>query len=178
MYTVKRTNLHQYEMFTTDGRFVARSSFPAAGVWPAEGAPLTGITTKAKRDIYPTLEVNGISYTAHQRILTNKFFFNYYDIWLETKEGEKQIYAHLTPPQLTSVISIDDKKYLLRRQSIIRFHYSLLTHNHSELARYTETTNFLSLGVKRSFNIQKFEHNMDELLIFFTFWLSATATFL
>jgi|GEM_PF-6392841 hypothetical protein len=176
MYTAERTDLNKYILYKEGRQTVSTIQFTDKfAVWPAEGAPLTASITGSALDAYPQFSINGVSYTARRKLLTNNFLLNHYDVWLD-KGGEAAIKIRLEPPKWKSRLSYQGRDYILERHGTFTFRYTLSDAAGQLIASFRETTPFLQFSVRRNFSLQTFGP-IDEVLLTFAFWIGATTIY-
>lgn len=176
MYTAERTDLNEFTLHNERQELVSTIKFTNKfAVWPAEGAPLTASIVGSALDAYPNFSINGTSYVARRRLLTNNFMFNHYDVWLD-KNGEQAIKIRLEPPKWKSRLSYQGQDYILERHGTFTFRYTLSDAAGQLIASFRETTPFLQFSVRRNFSLQTFVP-IDEVLLTFAFWIGATTIY-
>ncbi|MDI1229181.1 MAG: hypothetical protein PSY14_15990 [bacterium] len=175
-YTAKRTALNAYAISAVDGRVVMTSSFTDKfAVWTAEGAPMASAMRGLNLEAFPQLTINGAPCIARQRLMTNKLFYNTYQIWLEGAGdaiAEKVIQVELNQAKWRNTITYQGKAYWFRRRSLFTFDYSLEDESGKELAHFSETTPFLTFSVRKTYKLLTYTP-LDETLVAFAFFLAA-----
>ena len=107
--------------------------------------------------------------------MTNNFFLNDFDIWLE-KEGQTAIHAHIQGARWTSVISYQRETYQLRRRSLFSFRFDMQREGGHRVVSFKETTPFWSMSVCRSYSLASLKP-IDDTLLTFAFFLAATSSY-
>ncbi len=173
VYTAQRTALNEYSLKTDADCLVSTISFTQKfAVWTAEGAPLTGVIRGLNKEAFPVITIRGVPRIARKRLLTNKFFFNNFDVWFE-KEGEMEIHARTQAARWTSQISYQGEAYHLKRRSLFSFRFDLQRDDGHQVASFKETTPFWSVSARREF-LLAFLEPIDDTLLTFAFFLAAT----
>lgn len=173
MYTASRPVIGQYEVKNSAGKNVVSIVMPK-GVWDTEKAPLQGLVNATGLASCPQFEWNSQTFPVKREILTNNYLYNFYRIWIE-KEGQVAIEATSNGLSKPIVISYKGEEYSLVRKSLFIFDFTLQK-NDRTIARFKDTTPFLSFTSKRTFSLHNTQ-DVDDMLIGFCFWMSAMAFF-
>jgi hypothetical protein len=174
-YTANRTALNTFDVSAADGRVVMTSLFTGKfAVWTAEDAPMTSAMRGLNMEAFPQLTINGAPCIARKRLMTNKLFYNTYQIWLDgagDATAEKVIQLELNQPKWRNPITYHGNVYWFRRRSLFTFDYSLEDEQGKELARFGETTPFLTFSVRKTYSLKTYSP-IDETLLCFSFFLA------
>lgn len=170
-YSVTRQSLMKYVLGPETAPFASITL--KNRLWPTEGAALANVLGDTLTD-YPSLMIDGAQYQAHRKLLSNRLLVNDYDAWLLDADGAEVIRCFLRGAGWSSQLRHLEKTYVLRRTSFFSFRFTLT--GNGIRACLTDTTPFLTVSSRRSFEIES-DSSIDHILLCFSVFLATTSAF-
>jgi hypothetical protein len=150
-YKAVRLSLTEAQIIDDAEKLLCVIQWPAAKFWRTENAPLSDSLGESFQTDF-TLIVEGRKLTAKRKLLTNKFFFNEYEISLFDESNQRLALAFDPGLKWSIKIDSDGKNYELKRYGFFQFCFSL-EEGGKKVAQFTDTTSFFTFSSRREFLI-------------------------
>lgn len=165
-----RTSLTEVLLFNDAEQPFGRIEWPVAKIWRTEQAPLSdSLPGRIQTDLSMTVE--GREFTIQRKLLTNKFFFNDFEVTVSDEQHKTLSVAHIPGFGRRIDIEQDGRTYVLKRNGWLNFDFTLME-NEQTIAHLVETTPFLTLSSRKEFAIVSNDASTAATLTSFSFFLA------
>lgn len=166
-YKAIRLSLTQAQIFENNDKSICTIEWPSTKIWRTENAPLSDALSSNLQS-NPTLKIGDQKFTAKRKLLTDKFFFNQYEISLHDEKNNVPLVSLDPGAKWVINIEFEGKKYQLKRNGFFQFNFTLEENGHKVL-EMTNKTPFFTISSRMEFQICANE-SISPILISFSFF--------